>query len=118
MELILNLQQEPTINSAGDVIHKLILNYQKQDEEKQILQIEEQILRTLGGMSKDVSLGNHMLGEWLYVQDLKYVRHGVSDTAKESAMKLVDRGIKNAQERKASKQKLGRNFIKAGEQRE
>lgn len=49
----------------------------------------------------DISMIIHMLGEMYYIKGLEYVRHGVAPTVKRTAMQLVDRDIRNAQERHA-----------------
>lgn len=100
--LIEKIQREdPKISSIGDVIHVAISNYQKTKHDELILEKLEQVLLRLSATDKDVELGNEMIGELCYIKDLNYIRHGVSKNLEETAMNLVDKKIKNAQERKA-----------------
>lgn len=104
-EFILQLKKAgATKRSSAEVIHILIDQFRKQEtiNANDMLTILTQLQRKIGKMSIDVSLGNHMLGELFYIRGLEYVRHGVTPAVKKSAMQLVDRDIKNAQEKHTS----------------
>ncbi|RMC47849.1 hypothetical protein [Lactobacillus sp. ESL0225] len=98
-------QENVIINSIADVIHIAIDNLEKTNKEVNkddlILEKLEKVLLQLSATDKNVELGNELIGELCYLKDLQFVRHGVSKNLEETAMKIVDKKIKNAQERKA-----------------
>ncbi|MDF7683801.1 hypothetical protein PT287_09850 [Lactobacillus sp. ESL0679] len=97
------IKKTPSVNSFTDVIHLIIQKLKANQEESKALELLQQLRIQLSSISKDVSMGNHMVGELFYINDLQFVRHGVTPEIKTTAMKLVDKDIKNAQERKNSK---------------
>lgn len=103
-EFIQKLKKEKfAYNNVSEIIHLLIVNYKNKEvvNNRQILENENKIFRKIGHMSMDISMIIHMLGEMYYIKGLEYVRHGVAPTVKRTAMQLVDRDIRKAQERHA-----------------
>ena len=103
-EFIQKLKKEKfAYNNVSEIIHLLIVNYKNKEvvNNHQILENENKIFRKIGHMSMDISMIIHMLGEMYYIKGLEYVRHGVAPTVKRTAMQLVDRDIRKAQERHA-----------------
>lgn len=96
------INSDATQNSFTDVLHELVAQSKSQKNTENILTALTVLQRQVGSMSKDILMNNHMLGELFFINDLEYVRHGVTPTIQKSAMKLVDRDIKNKQERKYS----------------
>lgn len=94
------MDNDASLNSFTDGLHHLVMIAKSDKKDDEILENLNGIKRQIGGMSKDVMMGNHMLGELFYINELQYVRHGITPEIKKSAMKLVDNDIKNYQERK------------------
>lgn len=94
------MDNDASLNSFTDVLHHLVTIAKLDKKDDEILESLNGIKRQVGSVSKDVMMGNHMLGELFYINELQYVRHGITPEIKNSAMKLVDNDIKKNQERK------------------
>lgn len=99
LELVNKLiKKTPEVKNFSDALKMLISNFKEKEELQKEIQKQQRVEIKLQAMSKELSRLTEICGELLFINSVDQIKHGASKTLEESAEKLVDKKIKNAQE--------------------
>lgn len=97
-------------SGLGDAVEYVVNRYQQTPNLNKMLESINKLERMLRGMDKRTARMEEEIGELFDYNDLQSVYHGVSDRVVDTANKLVDKKIKNAQERIATNSSRDRDY--------